>query len=122
MSDSTQLISRAAVSVGDFLYVPDERAYGLVIARQDATSATVLMSNGQVVERHAMGALMSVSVAVPQDFDLGQLTKRVAEREEMAEANRRAAEMLRLAAEAVRQIEANQPGAAAEFARVIGEH
>lgn len=120
MSDSTQLIPRAAVSIGDFLYVPDERAYGLVIARQDAMSATVLMSNGQVVERHAMGAMMSVSSTVPQDFDPNQLAKRVIEREKMAEANRRAAEMLRLAAEAVRQVEASQPGAAAEFARVIG--
>lgn len=114
------LLPRSAVAPGDYLWILDRMAYGLVISRPDVESATVLMSNGEIVTRRELDARVATTSEPPEDFDADQLARRVVEREEMAEANRRAADMLRLAAEAAKAERAGLHNVAAFIAEGIG--
>lgn len=120
----TRAVLRASLAVGDFLLRTDgEQAgdFALVVGRPDAEHADV-MNNSGYVTRVTLPISMRVAVGAPvEDFDPDDLGRFVEHQEIQARAAQARAERLRLAVEAVRQVQANQPGAAAEFARVIGQ-
>jgi len=119
----TRQLPRAALAVGEFLFLndgPDAGDFVLVVGRTDTEHAQVLHNNGRVLTVE-LGRRVHVAVGVPvEDFAANDLVRYVAEQEEAARDAQNRAERLRLAVEAVRQMQANQQGAAAEFARVIG--
>jgi hypothetical protein len=119
----TRPVARDALAVGDFLFLNDGPGAGtfvLVVGRTGTLHARVLYNNGRVLMEE-LDCTVHVAVGLPvEDFDPADLEGYVIEQEAEVRAARDRAERLRLAAEAARQTRANQPGAAAEFARVIG--
>lgn len=119
----TREIARAALAVGDFLYLaddPDLPSFVLVVGRTGTEEAQVLHNNGRVLTEK-LKRTVHVAVGVPmEDFSPVDLTGFVIEQEAEARAAQARAERLRLAVEMVLQVQRNQPSAAAEFARVIG--
>lgn len=120
----TRPLPRAALAVGDFLFHndgPDAGVFVLVVGRTGTEEAQVMFNTGRVVTVE-LERTVHVAVGVPvEDFATNDLAGYVIEQEAEARAAQARAERLRLSIELVRQELANQHGAAAEFARVIGQ-
>jgi len=118
----TRPVARHALAVGDFLFIDGVNGeFALVVGRPSTLQAHIMFNTGRIVHR-ALDRTEHVAVGVPvEDFGPQRLQDYVVEQEAEARAAQARAERLRLAVEAVRQVQANQPGAAAEFARVIGQ-
>lgn len=118
---ANRLVARAALAIGDFLHVGEDDVYALVVGRAGPTSAHVMYNTGRVAKLDNLDRSVYVAVSVPvEDFGANDLAGYVIEQEAEARAAQARAERLRLAVEGVRQIQANQPGAAAAFAEAIG--
>lgn len=119
---ATRTIAREALAIGDFLYVTEDHAFVLVVGRSGPTSAHVLHNTGRTEKLDHLDLRVRVAVEAPtEDFGPVRLAYEVTAQEIEARTAQARAERLRLAKEVVLQIQGNQPGAAAEFARVIGQ-
>jgi hypothetical protein len=120
MTTQTTSFPRSLLSVGEFLFVPEDGVFVLVIGKDDPASARVMYNTGRVVTLNDLDTRVHVAVEVPvEDFGANLLARYVVEQEAEAQAARDRAENLRLTIEAVRQIQGGQPEAAATFAEAI---